>query len=176
MSNVATSVGRPDASEYDPYYERYISLVQGSDIIGALREQPLETRALFGSLQARADFRYAPGKWTVKEVLGHMNDTERIMTYRALRIGRGDKTPIEGFEQDDYVTKGRFDRRTLDGLIEEFMTIRTATVQLFSNFDAAAGERCGTANQKTISARALGYIIAGHELHHRRIVREKYLE
>jgi hypothetical protein len=104
-----------------------------------------------------------------------MNDTERIMTYRALRIGRGDKTPIEGFEQDDYVSNGRFDRRTLDGLIDEFMTIRTATVQLFSNFDAEASERWGTANQKTISARALGYTIAGHELHHRRIVQEKYL-
>ncbi|MGA3194053.1 MAG: DinB family protein [Terriglobales bacterium] len=175
MSTLATGIGRPDSSEYDPYYERYVSLVEGSDIIGALQDQPLKTRALFGSLKARADFRYAPGKWTVKEVLGHMNDTERIMTYRALRIGRGDKTPIEGFEQDDYVSNGRFDRRTLDGLIDEFMTIRTATVQLFSNFDAEASERWGTANQKTISARALGYTIAGHELHHRRIVQEKYL-
>jgi hypothetical protein len=176
MSTVAVSIGRPGASEYDPYYERYISLVKTDDIITTLQKQPQDTQALLRPLSAQqAGFRYSPGKWSVKEVLGHMNDTERILSYRALRIGRGDKTPIEGFEQDDYVPNGRFDQRTLEDLLEEFTTIRTATVQLFAHFDAAAAERRGTANQKEISARALGYIIAGHELHHRRILQEKYL-
>jgi uncharacterized damage-inducible protein DinB len=176
MSTVAVSIGRPGASEYDPYYERYISLVKTDDIITTLQKQPQDTQALLRPLSAQqAGFRYAPGKWSVKEVLGHMNDTERILSYRALRIGRGDKTPIEGFEQDDYVPNGRFDQRALEDLLDEFLTIRKATIQLFSHFDPAAAERRGTANQKQISARALAYIIAGHELHHRRILQEKYL-
>src|ERR1035438_688507 len=106
MSTVAVSIGRPGASEYDPYYERYISLVNTDDIINTLQKQPQDTQALLRPLSVQqAESRYAPGKWTVKEVLGHLNDTERILSYRALRIGRGDKTPIEGFEQDDYVPR-----------------------------------------------------------------------
>jgi hypothetical protein len=176
MSTLATSIGRPEAGEYDPYYERYVSLVNTDDIVTTLQRQPEDTQALLRPLSAKqAEFRYAPGKWSVKEVLGHLNDTERILSYRALRIGRGDKTPIEGFEQDDYVPNGRFGQRTLEDLLDEFLTIRKATVQLFAHFDATAAERRGTANQKQISARALAYIIAGHELHHRRILEEKYL-
>lgn len=176
MSTVAVSIARPAPGEYDPYYERYISLVKTDNIVTVLEKQAQDTSTLLSGLGAQqADFRYAPGKWSVKDVIGHMNDTERIMTYRALRIGRGDKTPIEGFEQDDYVPNGRFDRRTLADLLEEFMAIRKATVELFRHFDSEAGLRRGTANQKEISARALAFIIAGHELHHRRILQEKYL-
>ncbi|MFZ3264930.1 MAG: DinB family protein [Terriglobales bacterium] len=177
MTTLIAHLSRPEPAEYDPYYERYISLVKGDEIVTTLKTQTQDTRALLSPLSSQqAERRYAPGKWSVKEVLGHMNDTERILSYRALRIGRGDKTPIEGFEQDDYVPNGRFDRRTLEDLLDEFITIRAATVQLFSHFDAAAAERHGTANQKQISARALAYIIAGHELHHRRILEEKYLK
>ncbi len=177
MSTLATSISRPGSSEYDPYYERYISLVHTADIVATLEQQAQHTRTLFGSVSAhQADFRYAPGKWSVKEVLGHMNDTERILSYRALRVARSDKTPIEGFEQDDYVPNGKFGRRAIEDLLEEFTTIRNATVHLFRNLDAQAGERRGTANKKEITARALAYIIAGHELHHRRILQEKYLK
>jgi DNA transposition AAA+ family ATPase len=112
----------------------------------------------------------------VKEVLGHVNDTERIMSYRVLRISRGDQTPIEGYEQDDYVTSAKFSHRTMDDLLQEFMTIRDATIQLIRHLDEETSERRGTANNKQISARAVVYVIAGHELHHRKILEEKYLK
>jgi hypothetical protein len=177
MSTLTASIHRPDPSEYDPYYDRYISLVQTDDMAATLQKQAQETRDLLSKVGAeRADFRYAPGKWSVKEVLGHVNDTERIMSYRVLRISRGDQTPIEGYEQDDYVAGGKFGRRTLDDLLQEFMTIRNATIQLIRHLDPESAERRGTANQKPVSARAVIYVIAGHELHHRRILREKYLK
>src|SRR6266850_8393576 len=175
MSTLTTSFGRPQADEYNPYYDRYISLVGSDDIIGLLEKQAPETAALFKSANAKADFRYAPGKWSVKEILGHINDTERIMAYRALRIARGDKTPIEGYEQDDYVRDGNFGQRTLADLIEEFSDVRTATVSFFRHLDAETGLRRGIANKNEVSARALACIIAGHELHHRRVLQEKYL-
>ncbi|HVM92204.1 MAG TPA: DinB family protein [Terriglobales bacterium] len=176
MSAIASSIQRPSPSEYDPYYERYISLVKSDDIVSSLQKQGQETLELLGKVRAeRGEFRYAPGKWSVKEVLGHINDTERIMSYRVLRIARGDRTPIEGFEQDDYIAGGKFWRRAIDDLLQEFATIRNATVQLVRHLDAEAAERHGTANNKEISARAIVYVIAGHELHHRRILQEKYL-
>ena len=176
MTTLSPSIGRPEPAEYDPYYGRYISLVDSDDIVATLEKQVRDTKALLNPLSSQqGDYRYAPGKWSVKEVLGHMNDTERIMSYRAMRIARGDKTPIEGFEQDDYVATGRFDRRTIQDLLEEFDAIRQATIHLLRHFDVEAGERRGTASQKPVSARALAYIIAGHELHHRRVLQEKYL-
>jgi hypothetical protein len=175
MSTLVTAFGRPQPGEYNPYYDRYISLIDSDDIIAVLEKQAAETVALLKSAGAKADFRYAPGKWSVKEVLGHVNDTERIMTYRALRVSRGDKTPMAGFEQDDYVRDGNFGRRTLPDLVDEFADIRQATLSFFRHLDGEAGARRGTANNDAISARALPYIIAGHELHHRRILQEKYL-
>jgi hypothetical protein len=176
MSTTTAGITRPQPGEYDPYYERYISLVQSDDVLAALERQFPETASLLGSRgAARADFRYAPEKWSVKEVVGHLSDTERIMSYRALRIARGDKTPIEGFEQDDYVPNGRFGQRTLADLLAEFGDIRKATLDLFRSLDVEAAARRGVANQKEITARALAYIIAGHELHHRRILEERYL-
>lgn len=175
MSTIVTSFGRPQPGEYYEYYDRYISLVPSDDIVGVLEKQAVETVALLKSADAKADFRYAPGKWSLKEVLGHVNDTERIMTYRALRISRGDKTPIEGYEQDDYIRDGNFGRRTLPDLVAEFADIRKATLAFVRHLDAEAGVRRGTANKFEISARALPYIIAGHELHHRRILLDRYL-
>ncbi|HUM06622.1 MAG TPA: DinB family protein [Terriglobales bacterium] len=176
MATLTTSFGRPQAGEYAPYYDRYICLISSGDLLAALETQAAETGALFRSADAKADFRYAPGKWSVKEVLGHINDTERIMAYRILRIARGDKTPIEGFEQDDYIRDGNFGQRTLDDLIAEFADIRRATLALVRSLDADSVARRGTANKLEISVRALVYVIAGHELHHRRIVQEKYLK
>jgi uncharacterized damage-inducible protein DinB len=131
---------------------------------------------LSGRPESDGDLRYAPGKWSLKEVLGHINDTERIMSYRALRISRGDTTPLAGFEQDDYVRNGPFARCTLADLIEEYIAVRRATVSLFRNLDEVAWTRRGKASENEVTVRALAYIIAGHELHHRRIVEEKYLK
>jgi hypothetical protein len=177
MSTLAAAIHRPEPAEYDPYYERYISLIKTDDIVATLQKQAQETRDLLSKVTSEeSDFRYAHGKWSTKEVLGHVNDTERIMSYRVLRIARGDQTPIEGFEQDDYVAAGKFARRTMDDLLQEFMTIRNATIQLIRHLDPESAERRGTANQKQISARAVIYVIAGHELHHRRVLEEKYLK
>ena len=175
MSTLATVISRPEPGEYNPYYDRYISLVKSDDIIAELEKQAPETIALLRSATAKADFRYEPGKWSVKEVVGHVNDTERMMTYRAVRIARGDKTPIEGFEQDDYIRGGNFGQRSLADLIDEFAAIRQSTLAFFRHLDADAAARIGTANKNNISVRALPFIIAGHELHHRRILVEKYL-
>jgi hypothetical protein len=176
MASVAPMMAAPEASEYAPYYGRYISLVTARDILRALEEQCSGTVALLSSLSERqGDYRYAPDKWSVKDVLGHVIDTERIFAYRALRIARNDKTPIEGFEQDGYVTAAGFGNRTLAGLIEEFSAVRRAGLLLFRSFDPEAWVRKGIASQKEISVRALVYVIAGHELHHRNILQEKYL-
>jgi len=167
------SVARPEAGEYDPYYERYISLVSGTDILGTLESQRRQMLLLLsGCDEADADFRYAPDKWSVKEVLGHVCDTERIFAYRALRISRGDRTPIEGFEQDDYVRNGP--RVPLAETIEDYIAVRRATLTLLRNLDEQAWARRGIANKKEVTVRALAYLTAGHELHHRRILEEKY--
>ena len=175
MTALATSIARPQAGEYNPYYDRYISLVSTDDIVGVMERQAPETMALFQSNSSRAEFRYAPGKWSVKEMLGHINDTERVMAYRAMRVARGDKTPLSGFEQDDYIRDGNFGKRTLPDLIEEFLAVRQASISLFRHVDSETGSRLGVANGGAISVRALGYIIVGHELHHRNVLREKYL-
>jgi uncharacterized damage-inducible protein DinB len=169
------TVARPQPGEYAPYYERYVSLVQGDDILNALDHQRRETMLLLsGRDDDDGDFRYAAGKWSAKEVLGHVCDTERIFAYRALRIARADATPIEGFEQDDYVRNGPFAQRPLADLIEDFIAVRRATLSLLRNLDEAAWSRRGSANKNEVSVRALAYIIAGHELHHRGILEEKY--
>jgi hypothetical protein len=174
-TSTAAAYLRPQSGENAPFYDRYISLVPGSDILAALDEQRRQMLLLLsGRTDADGDIRYAPEKWNVKEALGHLNDTERIMGYRALRIARGDTTPIEGYEQDDYVRNSPFARRPLPDLIEDYIAVRRATVSLFRNLDDAVWTRRGTANKCEVTVRALAYIIAGHELHHRRMLEEKY--
>jgi uncharacterized damage-inducible protein DinB len=175
VSPSAFTVARPQPGEYAPYYERYVSLVQGEDVLHALDQQRRQTMLLLsGRDDADGDFRYAPGKWSAKELLGHVCDTERVFAYRALRISRGDATPLEGFEQDDYVRNGPFANRPLADLVEEFIAVRRATLSLLRNLDEAAWLRRGVANKHEVSVRGLAYIIAGHELHHRGILQEKY--
>ena len=175
-TSTATASLRPQPGENVPYYDRYISLVPGNDVLAALDEQRRQMLLLLsGGNESDGDLRYAPEKWSLKEVLGHVNDTERIMSYRALRISRGDATPIEGYEQDDYVRNGPFGRSSLADLIEDYIAVRRATVSLLRNLDEAAWTRRGVANKNEVTVRALAYIIAGHELHHRRILEEKYL-
>src|SRR5947209_9297443 len=126
---------RPEPTEYADFYANYVSKVPGNDVLGVLESQRLQMLQLFAARSARdGSFRYAPGKWTVKEVLGHITDTERIFTYRALRIARRDQTPLPGFEQDDYVRGGAFGERTLADLAEEFGAVRNASISLFRSF------------------------------------------
>jgi hypothetical protein len=166
---------RPKPGEYAPYYDRYISLIPGNDIVATLATQLPKTVALLSSRgEADGEFRYAPGKWTVKEAVGHVIDTERIMSYRALRFARNDQTPLAGFEQDDYVRDGPFADLSVADLAEEFKTVRGATLSFFRGLRPTDWTRRGIANKNEISVRALAYIIAGHELHHRRILEERY--
>src|SRR5689334_15357854 len=125
---------RPQSNEYNPYYDRYISLVPDADIVRTLESQWAETRTMLTSIpEQRGAFRYAPGKWSIKEMLGHLIDAERIFAYRALRVARADTTPLASFEQDDYVRNGSFDSVSLSSLIEEFATVRRSTVLLLEH-------------------------------------------
>jgi uncharacterized damage-inducible protein DinB len=171
----ALTIARPQPGEYAPYYDHYISLVQGEDVLSALDQQRRQTMLLLsGRDEEDGNFRYAPGKWSAKEVLGHVCDSERIFAYRALRFSRGDSTPLAGFEQDDYVSNGPFAKRSVSDLVEEFIAVRRATLSLLRNLDEAAWMRRGVANKNEVTVRALAYIIAGHELHHRQILETKY--
>ena len=169
------AIARPQPGEYAPYYDRYVSLVADDDILTTLDEQRRQMLLVLCSRSdPDGDFRYAPDKWSAKEVLGHVCDTERVFAYRALRIARADATAMEGFEQDDYVRNGPFAYRPLADLIEDYIAVRRATLSLLRNLDEAAWSRRGIANKNEVSVRGLAYIIAGHELHHRRILEEKY--
>jgi uncharacterized damage-inducible protein DinB len=173
--SAAFAIAKPQPGEYAPNYEKYLSLVEGENILNTLEKQRRQTMLLLsGRDEADGDFRYAPGKWSAKEVLGHVCDTERIFAYRVLRFSRADATPLAGFEQDDYVRNGPFATRSLSDLVEEFIAVRRATISLLRNLDEAAWMRRGIANKNEVSVRALAYIIAGHELHHRGILEEKY--
>jgi hypothetical protein len=175
VTSAGLKIGRPEPGEYAPHYDRYIALITGADILGTLDAQRRQMMLLLsGCDEQDGDLRYAPDKWNAKEVLGHICDTERIMAYRALRIARGDQTPLAGFEQDDYVKSGPFAHTPLAEIIEDYIAVRRATLTLFRNLDEAAWARRGIANKNEISVRALAYVIAGHELHHRRMLEEKY--
>ena len=175
MEPKRAAASRPEPGEYASSYETYISKVKGNDIVGILEAQRLQMAQLFAAHSERdGNFRYAPDKWTVKEVLGHVCDTERIFAYRALRIARGDQTPLSGFEQDDYVRGGNFAGRTLADLAEEFGLVRAANISFFKSLQKDAWQRRGVANKNEVSVRALAFIVAGHELHHRLILEEPY--
>jgi len=177
MTTLATAIGRPEKGEYASFYENYISEVQGNDILTTLDEQRRQMLLLLsGRKESDGDIRYAPGKWSVKEVLGHICDAERIMGYRALRIARNDSTPLPGFDENTYVANAPFAHLPLPDLIEDFIAVRRASLSLFRNFDEPAWTRRGIANNNEVTVRALAYIIAGHELHHRRMLEEKYLK
>ncbi len=164
-------MSRPDPSEYPAYAQVYVDRVQGDDAIAALSAPVLP------GLPAGADGdrTYAPGKWTVKEVVGHIADTERIFAYRILAIARGDQAVLPGFEQDDYVRAGRFNDRPLADLLDELQAVRQGTLTLLRGLPAAAWDRRGTANAFSVTVRGLAFVVAGHALHHAAILRERYL-
>ena len=170
-----TLAARPGADEHIEYYAKYIARVPGEDLGEALRSQSAATlRLLEGVTDAQALHRYAAGKWSVKEVLGHLTDAERVFAYRALRFGRGDTTPLAGFDENQYVPAAQSDLRTMHSLRTELSAVRTSTLSLLDSFDAEALVCRGEANGNSISVRALLWIIAGHELHHVALLRERY--
>lgn len=166
----------PAPKEFNEYYSKYVQLVPAGDIIAILATQLDETLVPIHELSdEQARFAYAPGKWSVKEVLGHLADTERVFAYRALRIARADASPLASFDENAYVPAGRFNERRLASLIAELTAVRRATVALLAGLPAEAWTRIGTASTFPISVRGLAWIVAGHELHHRAIVAERYL-
>jgi len=175
MSQAAAT--KPALTEHAPEFSNYVALVGEGDIIQTLERQIENSLSLLRTIPSdKANFRYAPEKWSVKELLGHLIDSERIFSYRALRFARNDQTPLPGYEQNDYVRNADFDRRNLADMAEEFATVRRATIQLFRSLNETDWMRRGKANENDISVRALAYIIAGHELHHMEVLRTRYLQ
>lgn len=169
------AIPRPLPDEHSVGAGAYVASVPGEDAWRALAAQGAEVERLLGGLpDARAVHRYAPGKWSVKEVVGHLCDAERIYAYRALRFARGDETPLPGFEEDDYVPAGRFDVRPLSELLDEWRTVRASTLSLYRGLPDEALLRRGVANGKVVSVRALAWLAAGHAQHHLGVLRERY--
>ena len=167
---------RPAAGEFAEYYGHYITCVPDGDVCAQLERQIGDTIAYIKSRgDAWTSTRYAPGKWSVKDVIVHVADAERVFAYRALRIARGDQTPLASFEQNDWVPVASADARSTADLLDEFAATRNATAKLLRSFDDAAWARRGTASNNPVTVRALAYIIAGHELHHLAILRERYV-
>lgn len=167
---------RPEANEYNPYYSTYINLLPEGDIIHILEEQMKETNLLLKNISEREGlFRYAPNKWSIKEVIGHIADTERIMAYRLLSIARGETVSLPGYNDDMYVLRAAFDKQSMQNLLANLMVVRQSTLHLLKSLDEEAWSQRGIANNSEVTVRALACIIAGHELHHRKIIKERYL-
>jgi len=170
------NAGRPQAGEYGSSFQEYIDLAPEEDVVAALEAQSEETAALLGGLsEEQASQRYAPDKWSIKQIVGHVTDGERIFAYRALSIARGETTPLPGFDQDPYVANSGADDRSISDLAAELATVRRANVMMFRALSEEAWRRIGTASDHPISVRAIAFGILGHERHHVRILRERYL-
>lgn len=167
---------QPASDEYAPYYKTYVDAVNTDDIVAFLEQQKeTELDFLRNIKWEKWELAYAPDKWTLAEVVIHMIDAERIFAYRALRIARGDKTPLPGFDQDPYVPNSAAASRTPASIADEFAAVREATIHLFKNFTDEMWDRRGIASEKEVSVLALAFIIAGHTAHHLNIIRERYL-
>lgn len=167
---------RPTKNEYPAYYVPYVDLVPEANLTQLLQENLQKTITLFEGITEEVSlYRYAPGKWNVKEVLGHITDTERIMSYRLLRVGRGDQTPLAGFDENDYVQAAQTNTLPLKTILEDFKATRNATISLIQNLPESAWTNKGNANGMEITTRAIAYIIAGHAIHHLKIVEDRYL-
>ncbi|MER2059566.1 MAG: DinB family protein [Niallia sp.] len=167
-------MAKPAITDYPEHYRGYVGLVPEGDIIEILASQLDETIAYVKANEDRKDFRYAEGKWSLIEVIGHIIDTERIQAYRLLRIARGDKTPLAGYDDEGYVENANFSTRTIDDLLQEFATVRSSSVALIKGLSTDAWEKTGFANNGEFTVNALAYIIAGHERHHLKLIKERY--
>jgi hypothetical protein len=166
---------RPDAGEHASFYARYVAAVPEGDIIATMRETGRTlVAALAAEPESRGGYRYADGKWTIREVTGHLIDAERIFAYRALRFARGDATPLAGFDENTYALAAGSDARTMADLVDELRIVREGTVRLFDSLPADAWPRRGVASDAEVSVRALAWIIVGHGLHHLGVLRERY--
>ncbi len=166
---------RPRPDEYDTAFERYVSRVPESDVLPALERQPAELSSAFSSLPpGRETFRYAPGKWTIREVVGHMLDSERVFGYRALAVSRGERASLPGFDENDYARVSGHGGRTLAALLDELASLRASHVAMLRYLDDEAWGRLGTANGLPITPRALAYILVGHVRHHMAVLVDKY--
>lgn len=168
-------VERPSEGEHNPYYSKYIALVTDDDVLLALEQQSVEIRHLAARLPPdRESYRYAAGKWSVRQVIGHMTDAERVFGYRAFRISRGDETPLSGFDENVFVERSPYDGVPAKQLAEEFALVRAGNLAFFRQLDSSRWPLRGTANNSPISVRALAYIMAGHVRHHQKGLREHY--
>lgn len=167
---------RPENTEYAEFYAGYVSQVEGANIIEALEKQHEEMDVLFsGIAEERGTYAYEPGKWTIKQLLGHLIDGERVFSYRALRFARGDKTELPGFDQDPYVANGNANNISMDDLLDEFLALRKSNIIFFKNLSEEAWSRTGTASSNEITVRALAFIMVGHVAHHVKILKQRYL-
>lgn len=167
---------RPAASDFPPYYARYISQVNADNLSEAVANYSKPLIDFYTNLpEAKAAYRYEPGKWTLKELLQHVIDTERIMSYRLLRISRGDKTPLASFDEDSYAANSKANNRSFDSLKEEFTAVRKATDLLIASLTEEQLSAEGTASNLPVKANAIGFIVFGHMLHHKQVVEERYL-
>lgn len=172
-----TTITYPAASEYSGYVGNYIGLAKADDLIEGLTASYTYIAGIMQGLTAEQLLhRYAEGKWSIKELLVHMLDAERIFSYRALRFARQDKTELPGFDENQYVAPSKADSRDINSILAEYTAVRTATIELFKGLDEVALDQKGTASGLEISVRALGYTILGHEIHHLKIIRERYLD
>ncbi|GAA3410425.1 DinB family protein [Paenibacillus hodogayensis] len=169
------SLRRPEKTEFGSYFARYTGLVPEGKLTEVLQGQTERMLALFGSLSEEdGSYRYAPDKWSVKQVLGHITDTERIMGYRMLCIARGDASPLPGFDENRYAEAGEFDRLPLADLLADFRVMRASTLSLIGSLPESGWDRSGTVSGNAMTSRALAYIIAGHALHHLNVLEERY--
>lgn len=167
---------RPAIGDYAEYYQKYIDLVKGDDIFRILVEQNMESQNVLNSFsESKGNYRYAEGKWTVKEVVGHMMDVERIFAYRALCIARGENKPLPGMDQDVYVANGNFNKRQLFDLNYEYRLLRESNILLFGGFDKSVLQNRGTASGHEVTVLALMFMTAGHEKHHLNVLMERYI-
>lgn len=170
------SITRPSSTEYAPYYHTYVQLVNEDDLVLALKRiAKIWNDLISGIPEEKLNYCYAEGKWSIKEVLLHLTDAERVFAYRAMRFARNDKTELAGFDENSWVPESNAAERSLASLIKEHNNVRAASISLFESMTHEISLRTGMASGKEVSVRALGYIICGHELHHLRILQERYL-
>ena len=168
-------MAKPDPSEYSPSYAGYVANVTEDDVVDAMEKQAAETAALLARVdEEKGTYRYAPEKWSVKQVVGHLTDGEHVFAYRALAIARGDKASLPGFDENEYMQNSNFDERSMRSIAEAYAAARASTLALFRGFSDEAWQRVGTANNNAVSVRALAHIVLGHERHHLKVLRERY--
>jgi uncharacterized damage-inducible protein DinB len=174
MPTTRVQIPHPAAGEYAQWYDGYVAMVAGADLMQLLEEQPNRlTVRVAGLTEAQALHRYAEGKWSVKDVVNHMTDAERVFTYRLLRVARGDARPLQGFDENAFALDARADARPMDALLEEFVAVRESTLALVRSLRPEVWTRTGTANGAPVSARSLAAVIAGHAEHHMKVLADR---